>query len=111
MHSRFVPLGVTGAVLVVAATRSVVVAAPRSDLAVLRIRIPAHVKLSDARPKASAGATVRIANRGALPVVIADAATLAAVVRLSAVNLEGPVACAPVGVTPVVARRRFPQIL
>src|SRR5262245_38820157 len=108
MHPSSALLGVTRALLVVAAATSTGRAAPGSDLAVLDIRIPARVSLSDARPKASARGAVRIANRGAATVVIADAATLARVVRLSAANLDGPIVCAPVGIAPVVASLRFP---
>lgn len=111
MHSRSALLGVTRALLVVAAATSAVLAAPRSDLAVLRIRVPAHVKLSDVRLKASARGSVRIASRGSVPVVVADAAALAAVVQLSATDLGGPIVCATVGIAPVVARLPFPLTL
>ena len=110
MHSPALLLGICRALLAVAAATSAVLAAPTSDLAVLRIRVPARVKLADARPKASAHGAVRIANRGPVPVVVADRATLAAVVRLSAANLAGPIACAPVGIAPVIGLR-FPLIL
>src|SRR4029450_5292142 len=107
MHSPSALLGVTRALLVVAAATSAVLAAPRSDLAVLRIRVPAHVKLSDVRLKASARGSVWIASRGSVPVVVADAATLAAVVQLSATDLGGPIVGATVGVAPVVALPAF----
>jgi len=99
------------ALLIVAAATSAVPAAPRSDLAVLRLRVPARAKLADAHPRATAHGVVRIANHGSAPVVVADAAMLAAAVRLSAANLEGPIACAPPGIAPVVARLRFPLTL
>ena len=86
-------------------------AAPRSDIALLRIRVPAHVRLSDARLRASAGGAVRIANRGAEPVVVADAGTLARLVRLNAASLDGPIACAPVGIAAGAAGVRFPLVL
>jgi dienelactone hydrolase len=111
MHSPAALLGASRALLIVAAANSAVLAAPGSDLAVLRIRVPARVKLSDARPKASARGAVRIANRGSEPVVVADAATLARIVRLSATAVDGPIVCAPVGITPVVAGLRFPLTL
>jgi len=110
-HSRAALLGVTRALAVVAAARSTGLAAPGSDLAVLRIRVPAHVRLSDIHLKASAHAAVRLANRGAAPVIVADVATLAKLVGLSAASLEGPIACAPVGIAPAVAHLRFPLIL
>ena len=111
MHSPAGLLGVCRALLIVAAATPAVLAAPRSDLAVLRIRVPARVNLSDARPETTALGAVRIANRGSVPVVVADAAMLATLVRLSAANLEGPIACAPVGIAPVVAPLRFPLTL
>jgi hypothetical protein len=98
---------VGGTLLVVAASAAT---APAADLAVLRVRVPARVKIDDAHPKATARAAVRIANRGAAPVAIADAPALAAVARLSAAPLEGPIACAPVGVAPV-GGLRFPLVL
>ncbi len=97
--------------LVATAATSTAFAAPGSDLAVLRIRVPARVELNDGRLTARARAAVRIANRGSAPVVVSDAATLAALVRLSAASLEGPIACAPVGIVPVVAPLRFPLTL
>jgi len=111
MHPLAMLFGACRALAIVTAATSGVLAAPRSDLAVLRIRVPTHVKLGDARPKATARGAVRIANRGSVPVVVADAVTLAAVVRLSAANLDGPIVCAPVGIAPVVARLRFPLTL
>jgi dienelactone hydrolase len=111
MHSPSALLGVTGALLVVTAATSAALAAPGSNLAVLRIRVPARVKLGDARPKESTRGSVRIANRGSVPVVVADAATLARVVRLNAAKLEGPIVCGPVGIVPLVARLRFPVTL
>src|SRR5262249_51540190 len=74
MWSPAALLGVPCALLLGAVAPSASHAAPPSDLAVLRIRVPAHVRLSDARLRASADGTVRIANRGAEPVVVADAA-------------------------------------
>src|SRR5262249_41522022 len=111
MHSRAALFGVTCALVVAVDTRSAGIAGPRSDLAVLRIRVPPRVRLSDAHLKASARAAVRLENRGAAPVVIANAATLAKVVRLSAASLEGPITCPPVGIAPVVAHYRFPLTL
>src|SRR5262249_10375357 len=104
-------LGVPCALLLGALAASTSHAAPPSDLAVLRIRVPAHARLSDARLRASADGAVRIANRGAEPVVVADAALLARLVRLNAASLDGPIACAPVGVAPAVAGVRFPLVL
>ena len=111
MQSPAVVRGVSRVLVIVAAAAPAVLAAPRSDLAVLRIRVPARVNLDDARPKATALGAVRIANRGSMPVVVADAATLARLVRLSAVSLKGPIACAPVEIAPVVAHLRFPLTL
>jgi dienelactone hydrolase len=111
MHSPAVLLGVCRALLIVAAATPAVLAGPRSDLAVLRIRVPARVNLSDARPRTTAPGAVRIANRGSVPVVVPDVATLVALVRLSATSLGGPIACAPLVVAPVVARLRFPLTL
>jgi len=110
MHSRAALLGVTSA-LVVAAAVSPALAAPSSDLAVVRIRVPAHVKLGDRRQTASAHGTVRIVNRGSVPVAFADARTLAAAVRLNAAGLKGPIVCPPLGITPAVAPLRFPLTL
>ena len=111
MWSPAALLGVPCALLLGAVAASASHAAPRSDLAVLRIRVPAHVRLSDAHLRASADAAVRIANRGAEPVVVADAAMLARLVRLNAASLDGPIACAPVGIAPAVAGVRFPLVL
>src|SRR5262245_10268071 len=108
MYSPGGLLGCTRALLIVAAATTTSFAAPRSDLAVLRIRVPAHVKLTDSRAQASAHASVRVENRGAAPVVVPDAITLAELVRLNATSLEGPISCAPPGITAVVARVRFP---
>jgi len=109
MRSRAALLRITSVLLVVAAAAAPALAAPLSDLAVARIRVPAHVKLRDARPTANVRGAVRIVNRGSAPAVIADAATLAGVVRLSAAALEGPIVCAPVEIAP--ARLRFPVTL
>jgi len=98
-------------VLALAAATSEGSAAPGTDLAVLRMRVPARVKLGDAHPKATARGAVRIANRGSMPVVVANAAWLATLVRLSATRLDGPISCAPVGIMPVVARLHFPMTL
>src|SRR5262249_22591822 len=111
MWSPVALLGVPCALLLGAVAASAGHAAPRSDLAVLRIRVPAHVRLSDARSRASADGAVRIANRGAEPVVVADAGTLARLVRLNAASLDGPIACAPVGIAPGAAGVRFPLVL
>jgi predicted dienelactone hydrolase len=108
MHSPAGLLGCTRALLIVAAATSAGLAAPGSDIAVLRVRVPAHVKLTDSRAKASAHAAVRVENRGAWSVVVPDATTLAKLVRLSATSLEGPIVCAPLGITPLVTRVRFP---
>src|SRR5690349_110294 len=91
MWSPAALLGVPCALLHGAVAASAGHAAPRSDLAVLRIRVPAHVRLSDARSRASADGAVRIANRGGEPVVVADAAMLARLVRLNAASLDGPI--------------------
>ena len=104
-------LGATGALVVLAAARSAGLAASGSDLAVLRVRVPARVRLSDAHLMASARAAVRLENRGTAPVVIRDAATLTKLVRLNATSLKGPIACPPVGIGPVVADLRFPLTL
>jgi predicted dienelactone hydrolase len=104
-------LGATGALVVLAAARSAGLAASGSDLAVLRVRVPARVRLSDAHLMASARAVVRLENRGTAPVVIRDAATLTKLVRLNATSLKGPIACPPVGIGPVVADLRFPLTL
>jgi predicted dienelactone hydrolase len=101
-------LRVTGALLVAGAAASPALAVPRYDLAVQRIRAPGHVKLDKRRQTATGHAAVRIANRGSAPAVFADAAALTAVVRLTADGLKGPIICAPVGIAPAVARRRFP---
>src|SRR5437667_8249223 len=69
---------------------------------------PAHVKLDGRRQTATGHAAVRIANRGSAPAVFADVAALTAGVRLTATGLKGPIFCAPVGIAPAVARRRFP---
>src|SRR5262245_495852 len=108
MYSPGGLLGCTRALLIVAAATTTSFAAPRSDLAVLRIRVPAHVKLTDSRAQASAHASVRVENRGAAPVVVPDAITLAELVRLNATSLEGPISCAPPGITAAVARVSFP---
>src|SRR5216683_837642 len=100
--------GVTSALLVAGAAASPVLAVPRYDLAVQRIRAPAHVKLDDRRQTATGSAAVRIANRGSAPAVFADAAALTAAVRLTAAALKGPIICAPVGIAPAVVGRRFP---
>ena len=92
--------GVACALVVFAAAASAVLAASGSDLAVLRIRVPAHVRLGDARPTARARGTVRIANRGSVAVVVPDVTTLTAVIRLTAANLEGSIACPSVGIAP-----------
>ena len=101
-------LGVIGVLLVAGAAASRALAVPRYDLAVERIRAPAHVKLDDRRQTATGHAAVQIANRGSAPAVFADAGALTAGVRLSAAALKGPIICAPVGIAPAVARRRFP---
>jgi predicted dienelactone hydrolase len=111
MQSAAVLLGACRTLLIVMAATSVALAAPGSDLAVLRIRVPARVKLGDARPRGSARGAVRIGNRGSAPVVVADAATLARAVRVSAASLDGPIVCAPVGIVPAVAGLRFPLTL
>src|SRR5215470_7490871 len=54
MHSRATLLGVTGALLAVAAARSAGLAASGADLAVLRVHVPPRVRLSDTHPTASA---------------------------------------------------------
>jgi dienelactone hydrolase len=102
--------GVMRALLLVAAADSAL-AASGTDLALLGIRVPTRVRLGDARPKARARGTVRILNRGSVPVVVPDRQTLAAIVRLSAAGVAGPIACPPVGIAPVVAQRRFPLTL
>lgn len=109
---RFVALpSVVRALLIGVVTTSAVPAAATTDLALVRIRVPAHVKLSNARPKTTAHAVVRIENRGTEPVAIGDAAALAAVVTLRAESLDGPTACPPLAIAPVVARVRFPLAL
>src|SRR5213593_3752179 len=99
---------VTSALLVAGAAASPALAVPRYDLAVQRIRAPAHVKLDDRHQTATGRAAVRVANRGSAPAVFADAAALAVGVRLTAAALKGPIACAPLGIAPSRARRRFP---
>src|SRR2546428_3435852 len=101
-------LRVTGGLLVAGAAASPAFAVPRYDLAVQRIRAPAHVKLDDHRQTATGHAAVRSATRGSAPAVFADAPALTAVVRLTAAGLKGPITCAPVGIAPAVAPRRFP---
>ena len=86
-------------------------AAPRVDLALLSVRVPAQVRLSDVRLKARARGAVRIANRGSVPVAVVNAATLAKLVRLNATSLEGPITCAGVGIALVSTHRRFPLTL
>jgi predicted dienelactone hydrolase len=98
----------TSALVVVVAAGSIAFAAPRSDLAVVGIRVPSRVRLTDVHSKASARAAVQLANRGAAPISIPDAATLASLVRLSARPVDGPIACPPLGIAPVRARLRFP---
>jgi len=92
-----------GVVLVVATGHSALTL-PAVDLAVTHIRVPVRVKLRDAQPTASRRAAVRIENRGSQPVVVDDA-----LVQLTATALDGPIACAPVGIVP--ARRRVPPTL
>ncbi len=77
------------------------------DVAVERLRVPTRLRLNDRRPTMRARATVRIENRGATPIVVGDAATLTALVQLSATPIAGPIACAPLQIAPVVAKR-FP---
>src|SRR5207249_3731687 len=101
-------LRVTGALLVAGAAASPALAVPRYDLAVQSMHAPAHVKLDGRRQTATGHAAVRIANRGSAPAVFTDAAALTAAVRLTATGLKGPIVCAPVGIAPAVARRRFP---
>src|SRR5690348_1977754 len=98
-------------VVVVAAVGSIAFAAPRSDLAVLGIRAPSRVRLTDVHAKASARATVRLANRGAATIDIPDAATLGSLVRLSARPVDGPIACPPLGIALDRAHLRFPLTL
>jgi len=92
-----------GVAVVVVAGRSAL-AVPALDLAVTGIRVPAQVKLRDARPTARRRAEVRIENRGSHSVVVGDE-----MVRLTATGLDGPIACAPVGITPT--GHRFPVTL
>src|SRR3989442_14137787 len=101
-------LRVTSALLVAEAAASPALAVPRYDLAVQSMHAPAQVRLDDRRQTATGHAAVRIANRGSAPAVFADAAALAAGVRLTATGLKGSIVCAPVGIAPAVARRRFP---
>src|SRR2546426_2660587 len=101
-------LRVTSALLVAEAAASPALAVPRYDLAVQSMHAPAHVKLDGRRQTATGHAAVRIATRGSAPAVFADVAALAAGVRLTATGLKGPIVCAPVGIAPAVARRRFP---
>src|SRR5439155_17286238 len=101
-------LRVAGAFLVAGVAPSPAPAVPRYDLAVRRIRAPAHVKLDDRQQTVTRCAAVRIANRGSAPAVFADAAALTAAVRLTAAALKGPIICAPVGIAPSRAGRRFP---
>jgi len=101
-------LRVAGAFLVAGVAASPALAVPRYELAVRRIRAPARVKLDDRQQTATGRAAVRIANRGSAPAVFADAAALTAAVRLTADALKGPIICAPVGIAPAVAQRRFP---
>ena len=75
------------------------------------MRVPTRVRLTDAHPTARAHAAVRIVNRGSAPAIFADAATLAASVRLSAAPMDGPIVCAPLVAAPVVAQLRFPLTL
>ena len=110
MRPCIASLALTSALVLPAATSSVL-SASASDLAILRLRVPTHVKLSDPHPTARAHATVRIVNHGSAPTVFPDAATLAASVRLSAAAVEGPIVCSPVPVTPALAALRFPLTL
>ena len=87
---------------VLVAVRSVLAVAAL-DLAVTGIRVPGHVKLTDARPTARRHAAVRIENRGSQSVVVGDD-----VVQLTATAVEGPIACAPVG---IASARRSPVTL
>src|SRR5438034_3500548 len=99
---------VTSALLVAGTAASQALAVPRYDLAVQGMHAPARVKLDDRQQTARGHAAVRIANRGSAPAVFADAAALTAAVRLTADALKGPIICAPVGIAPAVAQRRFP---
>jgi len=94
--------------LAVAAVASGTQAAPRFDLAIQSIRVPARVALTDARGKSIAHAAVRIAYLGAGRFSVPDEATLAGLVRLSATSLDGPVACAPLAITPGFDVLHFP---
>src|SRR5438105_1309117 len=111
MRSRAALLGITRALVVIAAATSAGLAAPGSDLAVLDVRVPARVRLDDAHSKARARGVLQLANRGTASVVVADAATLTNLVRLSAASLEGPIACPPLGIAPLVAHVHFPLTL
>jgi len=108
MRSPGSRLRVTSALLVAGTAASQALAVPRYDLAVQGMHAPAHVKLDGRRQTATGHAAVRIANRGSAPAVFADVAALTAGVRLTAIGLKGPIVCAPVGIAPAVARRRFP---
>jgi hypothetical protein len=90
------------------AVASPVLAVPRHDLAVQRIRVPTLVKLNDRHATVVARAAVRVTNRGSAPAVFADTAALTAGLRLTAAALAGPITCAPVGIAPALARRRLP---
>ncbi len=94
------------ALLVALAAASSALAVGRWDLAVESVRAPSRVSLDDRHPTGTRRAAVRIANRGSVPAVLADAAAVAATVRLTATAAKGPIVCAPLGVTP--ARHRFP---
>jgi len=107
MRPPSAPLGVIGALLLV----SVVPAASKSDLAVVAMRVPGHVKLGDSHPTARVSGTVRIENRGSAPVVVGEPTMLAKLVQLGAVSLAGPIVCAPLGIAPVVTRLHFPLTL
>ena len=54
---------------------------------------------------------MQLANRGAAPIAIPAAATLANLVRLSARMADGPIACPPLGIASVGAHLRFPLTL
>jgi len=97
------------ALLVAAAAASAARAVPGVDLAVVSVRAPARVTLTDAHPKARTTAALRVANRGTTPITVADAAALARLVRLSAAPVDGPVACAPLAIAPPALR--FPLTL
>ena len=70
------------------------------DLALVSLKAPAKLRLSDRHKLRIARVVLRVANRGASPVVIADLEALNAALRLVANPLEGEIFCAVPEITP-----------